>query len=71
MTSSDRIGTRAIAWSEADRAAIFCHILELEIALHTALGMLRNSAYALRMRDTFGHWEALLEAVPPQPRNLP
>ena len=71
MIDRDRIGIRAVAWSEAGRDAIFCHILDLEMALWLALDMLRKSAYARDMRDTFDQWETLLEAVPPVDTKLP
>lgn len=71
MIDRDRIGVRAIAWSEAPRDAIFSHILDLELALWHALRMLRNSAYARDMRETFAQWEATLDATPPNDLNLP
>lgn len=65
MMSRDRIGPSALAWSEADQAAIFHRLLELTIALDAALGMLRCTAYARHMKDTLDRWQAILEAVPP------
>jgi hypothetical protein len=65
MMEAERLGTRAMAWADADRDAIFGHILALEMALRLALELLKNSAYASHMRDNLIQWQALLEAVPP------
>jgi hypothetical protein len=64
MMEADRFGPRAMAWSEADRAEIFAHILGLEMALFIAAGMVRNCAYAGHIRDSIANWDRLLAAVP-------
>ena len=67
MTDPDRIGVRAYAWSEADRAHILKHLIDLMFAMQTMLGLLRNSAYAPHMRETIDEWQTILEAVPQGP----
>jgi hypothetical protein len=65
MMDADRVGVRAYAWSEADRAAILRHLIDLMFALDIALHHLRNSAYAGHMKYRLDEWQAILEAVPP------
>lgn len=65
MMDTERIGVRAYAWSEADRAAILRHFIGLMVALDGALGMLRCTAYAGHMKDTLDRWQGILEAAPP------
>jgi len=67
MSGGDRIGQRAYAWSEADRAAILRHFIDLMIMAETMLGLLRNSAYGAHMKPLLDEWEALLDAAPPLP----
>jgi hypothetical protein len=64
MVDVERLGPRAAAWADADRDRIFGHILALEMALRTAVAMLRSSAYAKHMEDLFVMWEGHLEDVP-------
>lgn len=66
MIDADRIGTRAFAWSEADRAAILRHFIDLMVALETALRLLRDTAHNVHQRHKLDHMQATLEAPPPQ-----
>lgn len=65
MINGERIGVRAYAWSEADRAAIMGHFIDLLVALETAVGMLRGTAYNVHQRHKLDHMQAVLERAPP------
>lgn len=68
MVDVERLGPRAAAWADADRDEIFSHVLALEMALRTAVKMLRSSAYAKHMEELFAIWEGHLEDVPDKPK---
>ena len=65
MTQQGGHGDSASAWSRARPIDIFSHILALRMALETALGLLRRSAYAPHMKDMLDEWQSLLRALPP------
>lgn len=65
MMDVDRIGVRAYAWSEADRASILRHFCDLMCTLDTAIGMLRTTAYGVQEKHRLDLMQAKLEAVPP------
>lgn len=65
MTDPERIGVRAFAWSEADRAAILKHFIDLMVALDAALVMLRDTAHFVRQRDKIDRMRDVLAAPPP------
>ena len=67
MTDADRIGVRAYAWSEADRAQILRHFIDLMFALDVAVRLLRDTAYNVHMKHRIDHMQATLEAVPQGP----
>ena len=65
MTDPERIGVRAFAWSEADRAAILKHFIDLMTALEVAVEMLKDTAYYVRQRPKIDRMREVLAAPPP------
>lgn len=65
MTDPERIGVRAYAWSEADRAAILKHFIDLMTALEVAVEMLQDTAYYVRQRHKIDQMREVLAAPPP------